>query len=422
MKTFSTHMNKKITPYLTLLLVVFVSFLNAQHLNINFLEKEIIKYNREGKHTLSQKKLSDLLFSGNLTTEEQANVLFFMATTYRSVSDYAMCIDYLNKSAAIAKDLPKDNILLMKLDYEYAFAYFDNKEYELSKKAMDHIEAQNYLQSIPEDQSYILMQEGYLFLMNKDFSNAEKKYQEALQMMKGANYCNLPIVYVKMMELYHLKKQIKKVENLYAESVKISKSCGILKYETYAASEMEIIYKKNNLLDKAYSLGVKVDSLRKLEDLDNRVSEMHIIDKKYLEKQESLENESMFWEKIGACVIAIILILIIAYSFFKTRNLKIEKIKMEEEIEQIKEDLNSYSQKTNLDVKFEDPKSSILNSDLLTERQKELVQLMVEGFSNKEIADKLFITESTVKYHIRNIYSILDLKDRKDLFKKISNS
>ncbi|MCD9855256.1 LuxR C-terminal-related transcriptional regulator [Epilithonimonas sp. JDS] len=406
---------------MTILLVVFVSFLNAQNLNINSLEKEIIKYNREGKHTLSQKKLSDLLFSGNLTKEEEANVLFFMASTYRGVSDYAMCIDYLNKSAAIAKDLSKDNVLRMKLDYEYAFVYFDNKEYQKSKKMMDNIAARHYSTIIPEDHAYILMQEGYLFLMNKDYSNAEKKYNEALQIIKSENSCNLPIVYVKLMELYHFKKQIQKVESLYAESVKISKSCGILKYETYAASEMEKIYKENNLLGKAYSVGIRVDSLRKLEDLDNRVSEMHIIDKKYLEKKESLEDESVFWEQICAVLIAVILLLIIAYSFFKSRNLKIEKMKMKEEIEQIKEDLNSYSQKTNLGVKFESTKSSILNSDQLTERQKELVQLMAEGFSNKEIADKLFITESTVKYHIKNIYSILNLKDRKDLFKKISN-
>ena len=419
MKTFAQHMNKKFTPYLTILLVVFVSFLNAQNLNINSLEKEIIKYNREGKHTLSQKKLSDLLFSGNLTKEEEANVLFYMATTYRGVTDYMMCIDYLNKSAAIAKDLPTDDVLKMKLDYEYAFAYFDNKEYDKSQQVMDHIAAQHYSQTIPEDQSYILMQQGYLFLMSKDFGNAEKNYNEAMEIMKTANYCNLPIVYVKMMDLYSRKKQMQKVESLYAESLQISKSCGILKYETYVASEMEKIYKENNLLDKAYAVGIKVDSLRKLEDLDNRVSEMHIIDKKYLEKKDLQENEAVFSEKIGVLLIALILLIIIGYSFFRSRSLKIEKVKMKEEIEQIKEDLNSYSQKPQNDVKFVNSESTLLNYDLLTERQKELLRLMADGLSNKEIADKLFITESTVKYHIKNIYSILDLKDRKDFFKKI---
>jgi DNA-binding CsgD family transcriptional regulator len=391
-------------------------------LNINILEKEIIKYNREGKQKLSQKKLSDLLFSGDLSKEEEANVLYYMAATYRGVSDYMMCIDYLNKSYAIAKDLPKDNILRMKLDYEYAFSYFDNKEYDKSSKMMDRIAAKNYISAIPEDQSYILMQEGYLFLRDKKYDRAELKYEQALEIMKTANNCNLPIVLVKMMDLYHQKNDIKKVESLYAESMKISKGCGILRYETYAASEMESIYKERNLLSKAYAVSLKVDSLKKIEDLESKVSEMHVIDKKYIEKKEALQEKSVFWEKIGAVFVATILLSIITYSFRKSKSLKTEKQKMEEEMEQIRDDLNSYSESYYSTEKSVSLESAIINSDKLTDRQKELLKLMADGLSNKEIGEKLFITESTVKYHIKNIYSILELKDRKDFFKKINNN
>lgn len=415
-------MNKKFTSYLAIFLLLFFVFLNAKDLNINTLEKEVIKYNREGKQKLSQKKLSDLLFSGDLTKEQEANVLYYMAATYRGVSDYMMCIDYLNKSYAIAKELPKENILRMKLDYEYAFAYFDNKEFDKSSKMMDRIAAQNYIHAIPEDQSYILMQEGYLFLKNQKYDRAELKYEEALGIMKQANHCNIPIVLVKMMDLYNQKNDIKKVESLYAESMEISKSCGILKYETYTASEMEKIYKGNNMLEKAYTVSVKVDSLRKIEDLENKVSEMHVIDKKYIEMKEALQDKSVFWEKMGAIIVATILLFIIASSLLKSKSLKTEKLKMEEEIEQIKDDLNSYSESYYFNEKSVSSENSILNSDKLNERQKELINLMADGLSNKEIADKLFITESTVKYHIKNIYSLLELKDRKDLFRKINNN
>ena len=37
-------------------------------------------------------------------------------------------------------------------------------------------------------------------------------------------------------------------------------------------------------------------------------------------------------------------------------------------------------------------------------REKEIVTLMISGFSNKEIACKLFISESTVETHRKNIY------------------
>ncbi len=415
-------MNKKFTSYLAIFLLLLFGFLSAKDLNINALEREIIKYNREGKQKLSQKKLSDLLFSGDLTKEQEANVLYYMAATYRGVSDYMMCIDYLNKSYAIAKELPKENILRMKLDYEYAFAYFDNKEFDKSSKMMDRIAAQNYIHAIPEDQSYILMQEGYLFLRNQKYDRAELKYEEALGIMKQASHCNVPIVLVKMMDLYNQKKDIKKVESLYRQSMEISKSCGVLKYETYTASEMEKIYKGNNLLEKAYAISIKVDSLRKRENLENKVSEMHVIEKKYIEKKDELQERSIFWEKLGAVFVTTILLSIIAYSVLKSKNLKTEKLKMEEEMEQIKEDLNSYSESYYFNEKSEIAEPSILDSDKLTERQKDLLKLMAEGLSNKEIGEKLFITESTVKYHIKNIYSILELKDRKDFFKKINNN
>ena len=48
----------------------------------------------------------------------------------------------------------------------------------------------------------------------------------------------------------------------------------------------------------------------------------------------------------------------------------------------------------------------------LTEREIELLQWMVEGLSNKRIAQKLFISENTVKYHIRNILQKLGVQNR----------
>ena len=40
----------------------------------------------------------------------------------------------------------------------------------------------------------------------------------------------------------------------------------------------------------------------------------------------------------------------------------------------------------------------------LSSREKEVVQLMIDGFMNKEIASRLFISESTVETHRKNIY------------------
>ncbi|WEG72904.1 response regulator [Vagococcus intermedius] len=53
----------------------------------------------------------------------------------------------------------------------------------------------------------------------------------------------------------------------------------------------------------------------------------------------------------------------------------------------------------------------VLHEDL-TNRENEILLLIAEGKSNQEIADDLFITLKTVKTHVSNILSKLDVEDR----------
>jgi DNA-binding NarL/FixJ family response regulator len=53
-----------------------------------------------------------------------------------------------------------------------------------------------------------------------------------------------------------------------------------------------------------------------------------------------------------------------------------------------------------------------LNEDNLTPREIEVLKLVADGNSNKEIAQLLFISEDTVKMHVRNILSKLGANDR----------
>jgi LuxR family maltose regulon positive regulatory protein len=51
-------------------------------------------------------------------------------------------------------------------------------------------------------------------------------------------------------------------------------------------------------------------------------------------------------------------------------------------------------------------------ADPLTERELEVLHLLAEGLSNKEIAGRLVVAPSTVKQHLKNIYSKLDVHSR----------
>jgi two-component system, NarL family, nitrate/nitrite response regulator NarL len=52
---------------------------------------------------------------------------------------------------------------------------------------------------------------------------------------------------------------------------------------------------------------------------------------------------------------------------------------------------------------------------LLSYREKEVVQLVAQGYRNKEVGEKLFISEQTVKNHLHNIFDKLGVSDRLEL-------
>jgi DNA-binding NarL/FixJ family response regulator len=52
---------------------------------------------------------------------------------------------------------------------------------------------------------------------------------------------------------------------------------------------------------------------------------------------------------------------------------------------------------------------------VLSQREKEIVVLVAQGFKNKEMAERMFISEQTVKNHLHNIFDKLGVSDRLEL-------
>src|SRR4051812_45648769 len=51
----------------------------------------------------------------------------------------------------------------------------------------------------------------------------------------------------------------------------------------------------------------------------------------------------------------------------------------------------------------------------LSQREREIVVLVAQGFKNKEMAERMFISEQTVKNHLHNIFDKLGVSDRLEL-------
>jgi DNA-binding NarL/FixJ family response regulator len=71
------------------------------------------------------------------------------------------------------------------------------------------------------------------------------------------------------------------------------------------------------------------------------------------------------------------------------------------------------AQKHTIEIRSLEPEyEQVLASDPVTDREREVLELMVAGCTNVAIAERLFITVGTVKTHVRNILAKLCADDR----------
>ncbi len=66
-------------------------------------------------------------------------------------------------------------------------------------------------------------------------------------------------------------------------------------------------------------------------------------------------------------------------------------------------------------VKEESNRSnSTVNLSLYSQREKEVIDLLIQGKTNQQIADELFISLSTIKFHLGNIYKKAEVKNKSE--------
>ena len=66
-------------------------------------------------------------------------------------------------------------------------------------------------------------------------------------------------------------------------------------------------------------------------------------------------------------------------------------------------------------VKSMSTSSQVNKMDDLSERERDIIELVAEGLNNKEIANQLYLSEGTVRNYISQMLTKLDLRDRTQL-------
>jgi len=61
---------------------------------------------------------------------------------------------------------------------------------------------------------------------------------------------------------------------------------------------------------------------------------------------------------------------------------------------------------------FREPLTAAAEVEELSPREREILELLAAGFPNKQIADRLGLTDGTVRWHLRHVYNKLHVRSR----------
>lgn len=246
---------------------------------------------------------------------------------------------------------------------------------------------------------------------------------------------------------YYLSKQHQKSIELADTALSKSKELGLKKniadlYQVLSQN-YEAIGKHKEAL-KYHQLFFNLRETLLNEDINEKIAEMDV---KYETSQREKEIERQNFElktqeaeleknKLLRNTFAVVLLLslIIVYSLFRankqnkhianlmkgqnllieTRNSELEVINTKASIELEKLQIELSDKEKILSNIFSSKKETELPPDLLklSKREMEVLSYLALGWSDQEISDKLFISKSTTKTHLRRIYSKLLVKSR----------
>ncbi len=175
------------------------------------------------------------------------------------------------------------------------------------------------------------------------------------------------------------------------------------------------------IVNKVNQLAVMYETEQKETQIELLEKEQEIIQKDMEQKDIVISRNNIY---LLALTLVIILLLVLGYFiflYFRSKKREAEekaktlhqqhqraidnlRNKLEQQLETVQ------NNKVNFKINQEELNKYLLNP--LSERELEVLDLIADGLTNKEIGEKLFISVNTVKTHILKIYEKLDVQNR----------
>ena len=401
--------------FLVFLMVIFsFGFSEAQNIDAKKFEEEIYILNNKREFEKSITRIYEVLDDPKSTYHDQYIAYLQKSYTYKRVYNYTEAFNNLTLALEAGLRTNRKKEVKTKIAIERFFIVFDLQKHDQVK---DFIEANKELNLDIIDKKTKALYLSALAIVdinNGKFEAGDDKINIAIDIFKEVAPEDLPNIYAKKMYLYQTLGKPNKVDESYRDAIFYTEKYNSPFYIKNLAINMWKYYTDLGDGQRAKQYKKIVDTINYDDISSFNLTSIRLTE---LEKKIQYNNQEISRQKdlkktimlvvVSIAAIMVLVALIITYQRSKKKRqlIELENIKMRKVLEQMLQNGNQESYNDRIEQE----------SSNLTDRQKQVIELVKLGKTNKEIANELFISENTVKYHLKIIYNILKIENRTQL-------
>ncbi|MDM1369395.1 helix-turn-helix domain-containing protein [Myroides marinus] len=373
--------------------------------------KTIEQNNRRQDFKTSIVEIHKIIHNSKSTDLDKYEAYYLKYVVYKRLYNFSEAKDNLDLAQGYADKTIHRESLRNKYQLELLLIQVELRNYKGVADKYSDLQSIKTLELDRVDQALLKFLEAVV-LVETSSGNAKqalKLVDESIEVLQEFYPEYVSVVLRLKIKIYTLLNQYNTAYKIYEQDIYLAKNYNTISYEIDLYRSMVEYYKEIGDYGKSLEYSRLVLDQVTLYNATEKSTELKLIEKQLNEEENLLllhKKERDFY-----IMIAILVLLLIGVYYlvlvFKRRKRAVKQIEkqnsqMQLYIKQLQDKLKG------IDIK---------SYSRLSKRQKQIVDLVQKGKTNKEIGETLFISENTVKYHLKIIYEILQIKGKADLLK-----
>ena len=387
----------------------------CQTINEKFFNEKIFNLNNHKQYKESLKLIDDVLENPKSGNYDKYNAYLQKALTYKRLFNYKDTEMYLDDALELGLKTDKKKTVETRILLEKALINFDQENKTEFREYLSQIKDEDLKHVDAASQAFFYITIADIDIHNNNLSDAKIKIDKIIKLLEQNDPRHLSLVYIKLGEYYNKLKDFEKEKDAFYKALNYAEKSKIDIYVLGSYGAMIKYYLSQKDYVTAISYYEKSRVVNTKYNVINDSADLMLYEREMSKSKYELQkkyDKYIRYALIAFSSILTILIFVLIKLF--QSNKKNQKL-IENENNMMRSQLENFLNKDTIAAS----ENTICDEEkvTLTDRQKEIIELVKQGKTNKEIGAELYISENTVKYHLKIIYNILGIASRNVLVK-----